>query len=72
MRLAHINLLCALLSLAGSVAWLLLGDVLSGLIWAAASLVWLISAVLRASDSEREPQAIRRIGRRLSRLLMWG
>ena len=71
MRLVYLNLLCALFSLLGSVVWLLLGDVISGLIWAGASLLWVVAAVIRVRDSSIVPDAANRIGRRLSRLLLW-
>jgi hypothetical protein len=69
--LFYLNLLCALLSLIGSVLWLLLGDVISGLIWAGASLLWVVVAVFRVRDSSGVADAASRIGRRLSRLLLW-
>jgi hypothetical protein len=69
--LFYLNLLCALLSLIGSVLWLLLGDVISGLIWAGASLLWVVVAVFRVRDSSDVADAASRIGRRLSRLLLW-
>jgi hypothetical protein len=71
-RLFYLNLVCALLSLLGSVLWLLLGDAISGLVWAGASLLWVVVAVIRVRDSNIVPDAARRIGRRLSHLLLWG
>ncbi len=72
MRLAHLNLWSALLSLLGSVVWLVLGEAPSGLVWLAASLVWVALAIGYARNPSTEPHPLRRLARRVSRLLLFG
>lgn len=74
MKTAHVSLLTALLSLLGSAVWLALGNVISGLVWLAISVVWLGVGIyhLRRLD-EIEPSPLRKMARRFSRILLfWG
>ncbi len=72
MRLSHLNLLTALLSLLGSLIYLATGDAVVGLVWLAISLVWLVVGIYTLSRSgETEEFPLRRLARRLSRLLMF-
>lgn len=72
MNLCRLNLLTALASLAGACLWLAIGQNPTGLIWLVCSLVWLILGVAHAKSSKREPDSMRRLARRVSRLLLWG
>ncbi len=72
MPAGRLNLLTALVSLAGSIAWIALGDVPGGLVWFVASLVWVALAVRAWSRGGLEPEPWRRIGRRIYRLFLWG
>jgi hypothetical protein len=72
MRLGYLNLLTALLSLAGSLFYLSAGNAVVGVVWLAISLVWLAAgfyALTRSSETEEFP--LRRLARRFSRLLMF-
>lgn len=72
MRLSQLNLIAALASLVGAFVLLIFGDVVGGLIWLAASVVWLVLAIFSRRRRERAPFALRRLARRLSRLLLYG
>jgi hypothetical protein len=71
MKLRELNALTALLSLGGSLVWFAIGQSASGLIWLACSLVWSALAAAHLRSSTTEPNPLRRVGRRLSRLLLW-
>ncbi len=71
MRLTFLNLVSAIGSLVGALVLMMLGQVVSGLIWIAASIVWLSLAVAVLRDPSAEPNPVRRMLRRLSRLLMF-
>ena len=72
MRLAYLNLLAALLSLLGGLLLTISGDVVSGLIWAGASIVWLVIGIHQLNKRSVEPFPLRRLLHRFSRLLFWG
>jgi hypothetical protein len=72
MKLGHLNLLTALLSLVGSLIYLATGDAAVGVAWLAISLVWLAAGFYMLSRSdETEEFPLRRLARRVSRLLMF-
>jgi hypothetical protein len=72
MRLGYLNLLTALLSLAGSLFYLSTGNVVVGVVWLAISLVWLAAGFYTLTRS-RAPEEfpLRRLARRVSRLVMF-
>jgi len=70
MPVGRLNLFTALLSLAGAVLWLYLGEVPAGLIWLAVSLFWVVWA-MRERHTEYEPQPLRRLWRRVWRSTLW-
>jgi len=72
MRLSEFNLIAALASLVGASVLLIFGDVVGGLIWLAASLVWMALAFFTRRRPGREPFPLRRLARRLSRLFLYG
>lgn len=72
MRLSQFNLIAALASLAGASVLLMFGEVVGGLIWLAASAVWLVLAFFTRRKPGREPFPLRRLARRLSRLFLYG
>jgi hypothetical protein len=71
MRLSRLNLWTAIVSLVASLVWFATGQMATGLIWLALSLVWLALALGRLRSSIEEPQAMARLVRRLSRMLLW-
>jgi hypothetical protein len=71
MRIAYLNLLAALLSLLGGLLWTIRGDLISGLIWIAASAVWLTVGIHQLNKGDIEPSAVRRLLHRFSRLVFW-
>lgn len=71
MRLTHVNLLSAVLSLAGSIACLALGNVWSALVWFVASLIWVGGALYSIRKPATESFPLRRIARRLFRLALF-
>jgi hypothetical protein len=71
MSLSRLNLICSILSAAGALVLILFSDPFGGLVWLAASFVWLVLAFRYRNAPPREPHAARRIGRRLARLLIW-
>jgi hypothetical protein len=71
MKQSQLNLCTALLSLLGSLAWFAAGQVVTGLIWFACSLVWVTLALFRLRSSITEPHPGARVAHRLSRLLFW-
>ena len=72
MRHSHLSLLTAIVSLLGAFAWLAFGNPLSGLLWIAISVGWLLTAIvqLRRADAI-EPSPAPRLLRRLSRLILF-
>ena len=72
MTAAQVNLLAALISLAASLVWLLLGDAPSGLLWFGVSLVWFLIGVLTLNRKEPDAHPVRTLARKLSRLLLFG
>ena len=71
MKLNRLNLLSALISSGASCLWLAIDQSLAGLIWLVCSLVWLTLCITRRGSSVIEPNPMRRLTRRLSRLLVW-
>ena len=71
MRLAHLNLLAALISLLGGLLWTIRGDIFPGLIWTAASIVWLAIGIYQVSRRSSEHVPLSSLVRRFSRLLFW-
>ena len=71
MRLSYLNLLTAAAAFAGSFVWFATGQIPTGVVWLAGSLIWLIVAVYRLRASTDEPRPGLRFTRRLSRLLLW-
>lgn len=71
MKLSRLNLLSALVSFSLSCIWLAMGQSVSGMIWLICSLVWLTLSFAYRDSSINEPNPLRRLGRRLSRLLLW-
>jgi hypothetical protein len=73
MTLVALNLWTALASFAGALLFLALGHVASGMVWLLASLVWIGAAVfgLARRPDVAEPAPIKRMGRRLSRMIMF-
>jgi hypothetical protein len=70
MTRAHINLLSSGISLSGALILLIALRTPSAFIWLAASVVWLIMAILGQRKSEELQSPGRRILRRFSRLLL--
>ena len=70
-KLHRVNLIAALISLAGACVWFATAQTVTGMIWLVCSLVWLASGVAhrRSLATEREP--MKRLARRVSRLLLW-
>lgn len=71
MKLSRLNLLTALVSLCASAVWFAYGENATGLIWLVCSLVWLVLAIAHLRSSTDEPNPVRRLARRLSRMLLW-
>ena len=71
MKLRHLNLLTAVVSLCASLAWFAAGQNATGLAWLAGSLVWLALSIYRLRSPSTEPEPIARMARRLSRMLLW-
>lgn len=72
MRLGHLNLLTAAVSLCGSVIWMLTGNVAVGLVWFGISIVWLTIGLWTISrSSEVEGSPVQKLVRRVSRLLLF-
>lgn len=71
MKLHRVNVLSAVISLAASCLWLAIGQTATGLVWLVCSLIWLVLGVAHMRSSDTEPNPMRRLTRRLSRLLMW-
>jgi len=71
MKVSRLNMLAALISALAACLWLALGEVLSGFIWLACSLVWLAMSIVRRGSTASEPYPIRRLLHRFSRLLIW-
>ncbi len=71
MKVSRLNLLTALLSLAGALIALFFGEVFAGLLWLAISVVWLLLAVLKARKPDYEGEPLQRLRRRLWRMLLW-
>ena len=72
MTAAKVNLVAAFLALVGGIIWTLIGDVVSGLIWLAVSVVWLAAGIAKFRQSgETEAHPIRTLARKFSRLFLW-
>jgi hypothetical protein len=71
MTLCRLNLVCALISLAGSLLLLALNSAPSAFIWFGASVVWFVMAALYWGRGGRVESFGRRVVRRLSRLMMF-
>jgi hypothetical protein len=71
MRVNYLNALTALISLLASGVWFAIGQSFAGLIWLVCSLVWLALAIAYLRSSAEEPNPVRRLARRLSRMLLW-
>lgn len=73
MRRSQLSLVTAAVVLLCALIWLALGNAVSGLLWAAISFVWLVTAFFQRSRSDAiEPTPGRRLLRRFSRLiLLW-
>jgi hypothetical protein len=72
MRRSYPSLVTAILSLLGALTWLAFGNSVSGLLWIAISIGWLLTAIVqlrRAGDIE--PSQAPRLLRRLSRLVLF-
>lgn len=72
MRLSYMSLVTAILCFAGAIVWLALGYTVSGLIWLAISIVWLVIAIVHRTKPEAmEPHPGRQLFRRFSRLILF-
>ena len=72
MKLGHLNLITALLSLSGAILWMALGNVVLGLVWLGLSAVWAGAAILSLARRQTvEAAPVRRLARRISRMLLW-
>jgi hypothetical protein len=71
MTLARLNLLTAIAAMLCAVAWIALGDALSGLIWLILAIGWVIWAIFALRSPEVETSPLSRLGRRLFRMLRW-
>jgi hypothetical protein len=71
MKLGRLNCLTALIAFLASALWFATGQNVTGLIWLACSLVWLVLAVARMRSSKIEFDHTGRLFRRLHRLLLW-
>jgi hypothetical protein len=71
MKLSRLNLLTAIVSVVASLVWFVIGQIVTGLIWLACSLVWLTLAIFGLHHPDEEPHPIARLMRRLSRMLLW-
>ena len=72
MKLSRLNLLTALVSLAGALIFLWLGSAVVALLWLAITVVWLALALRAAGRSDVEDEPFRRLARRIYRLLLYG
>jgi hypothetical protein len=72
MRRSQLRLATAGVCLLGAIAWLAMGNVVSGLLWLAISAGWLLVAMLAARQSDpADPLPVRRLGRRFLRLVLF-
>jgi hypothetical protein len=72
MRRSYLSLVTAILSLLAALTWLAFGNSVSGLLWIAISIGWLLTAIVqlrRAGDIE--PSPVPQLLRRLSRLVLF-
>ena len=72
MAVAQLNLVAAILALVGGIIWILVGDVVSGLIWVAISVLWLVVSIAKPHQSgDVESHPVRTLIRKFSRLFLW-
>ena len=64
-------MIAALISLGASFVWFATGQVATGVIWLVCSVVWLGVGLVRLRSPATEPEPMRHLARRLSRLLLW-
>jgi hypothetical protein len=62
----------AIISLVGALVWLALGRAVSGLLWAAISIGWLVTSIIQCKRHDGpEPPLIPFLLRRFSRLILF-
>ncbi len=71
MKLSWLNFVTAVISLVASLVWFAIGQNVTGLIWLACSLVWLVLAIGKVRRPVVEPHPMPRLMSRLSRILLW-
>ena len=72
MRRSHLSLLTAIASLLGAFAWLAFGNPVSGLLWIAISVGWLVTALIQLRRADAiEPSPAPTLLRRLSRIILF-